>query len=172
MEMYRFPVYFGWDLFGKVDRVPGRCHVATEFFHVWFLPVAPRRSFLVLEDPGRGQGVSVVPIAPSYKSLLWTWGRLFLWPLGLLGVCLTGLSGVLLAVAVVAGVRLDVQVLAPLAAPPAWTALCAAALWAIYRFNRAGPARAEELTALARAGGTPYNLVRGRQTRRAGTRVP
>src|SRR3954462_10886484 len=100
MQMYRFPVYFGWDLFGKVDRVPGRFHVATEFFHVWFLPVAPHRSFMVLEGEGTARGVSVVPIANSHKSLLVVWGRLLLWPLCVLGcvgtiLCVVGLGRVL-----------------------------------------------------------------------------
>lgn len=52
---------------GKVDTVPGVAHVATQFFHVWFLPLLPLRSLVVDES---GAGNRGVPIAMSYKSVI------------------------------------------------------------------------------------------------------
>jgi hypothetical protein len=44
------PVFFGLRLFGKVDQRPGLFHVATEFFYLKFVPIAPARSYLILEE--------------------------------------------------------------------------------------------------------------------------
>ena len=42
-------IIVGGRLFGKVDQVPGLFHVATEFFHVNFVPLVPTRSWLVMQ---------------------------------------------------------------------------------------------------------------------------
>src|SRR5262245_52564129 len=39
----------GADFYGKVDRIPGVCHVRTRFLHVLFFPFVPTSSFLVIE---------------------------------------------------------------------------------------------------------------------------
>ena len=45
---------FGRHLFGSVDRVPGCCYVATMFFHIFFLPLIPLGTFIVLEGSETG----------------------------------------------------------------------------------------------------------------------
>jgi hypothetical protein len=68
-------IYYGTRLFGKVDQIDGTdIHVATKFFHIWFIPLIPLGSTLVLsktDDGWRG-----LPHPFSFKSLLVTWGRL------------------------------------------------------------------------------------------------
>jgi len=41
-------IIFGSRLFGKVDHVPGHSHVATQFFHLNFIPLFPTKSWIVL----------------------------------------------------------------------------------------------------------------------------
>jgi hypothetical protein len=56
--------------------VPGRFHVATEFWHLFFFPLLPLGTHVVLSEEGdRFRGV---PIAASAKSMLLAWGRAFL----------------------------------------------------------------------------------------------
>jgi hypothetical protein len=58
-------------MYGKVDQVPGLFHLATEFFHIQFVPLGPTRTFLMLEGPGnRG-----VRLALSGKSILFAYTR-------------------------------------------------------------------------------------------------
>jgi hypothetical protein len=45
--------------FGKVDRVPGCFHVATRFLHVWWIPLVPRESYLILENTDERRGVRI-----------------------------------------------------------------------------------------------------------------
>src|SRR6478752_5596188 len=46
-------VVFGSTLYGKVHAVPGVCHVATRFLHLFFVPLFPTGAWLVLEKPLR-----------------------------------------------------------------------------------------------------------------------
>ena len=39
---------FGEKLYGKIYQVPGVCYVATVFFHLFFIPLGPSRSYVVL----------------------------------------------------------------------------------------------------------------------------
>ena len=68
-------IYYGTRLFGKVDQIDGTdVHVATKFFHIYFIPLIPLGSTLVLsktDDGWRG-----LPHPFSFKSLLAAWGRL------------------------------------------------------------------------------------------------
>jgi hypothetical protein len=41
----------GADYYGKIDRVPGNCHVRTRFLHVMFFPFVPTGSILIRELP-------------------------------------------------------------------------------------------------------------------------
>lgn len=63
-------VFYGTQLYGKVDRVPMLGHVATSFFYLQFVPLIPLGSYLVLED---GQGS--ISVGFSFKSLLVAWLR-------------------------------------------------------------------------------------------------
>lgn len=56
-------------MFGRVDEVPGVCYIATQFFHVWYIPLIPLSSMLVVDDsnPDSLRGTN---IAMSGKSVL------------------------------------------------------------------------------------------------------
>ena len=69
-------IVYGSRLMGRVDRVPGMFHVATRFGHVYYLPLIPLQSFIVLSENGdQFQGV---PIPMSGKSILFAWARAIL----------------------------------------------------------------------------------------------
>jgi hypothetical protein len=68
---------FGVRLFGKVDVVPGRFHVATEFYHIQFVPIVPMQTYLVLEEDGDGwQGVKI-PLCRKSVTAAWLRTGLF-----------------------------------------------------------------------------------------------
>lgn len=63
-------VVWGSRFYGKVDKVPGLFHVATRFGHVYYLPIIPMRSYVILgDDAGRG-----VKIPLSARSIFIAWG--------------------------------------------------------------------------------------------------
>lgn len=69
---------FGGRLFGKVEQVPGLFHVATQFFHVNFVPLVPTKSWLVLhgsEKSGLGrtswQGIELRSIRWGSVGMAW-----------------------------------------------------------------------------------------------------
>lgn len=64
-------VIWGNRLYGKVDQVPGRCHVATRFFHLYFIPLIPLGSYVV----GKGYEEEGLPIDLSAKSVCAAWMR-------------------------------------------------------------------------------------------------
>jgi hypothetical protein len=78
-------VFYGTQLYGKVDRVPMLGHVATSFFYLQFVPLIPLGSYLVLED---GQGS--ISVGFSFKSLLVTWLRTAL-VFGAFGLLIAGI---------------------------------------------------------------------------------
>lgn len=61
----------GDDYYGKVDHVPGLFFVKTRFLHVWWFPLVPRDSHLILDDDSR-RGVSI-PL--RWKSVWVAWAR-------------------------------------------------------------------------------------------------
>lgn len=66
-------IVWGSSLYGKVDTVPGLCHVATKFGHLWYIPLIPMGSWIVLSQDGNGwQGKEV---GFSFKSFLMAWFR-------------------------------------------------------------------------------------------------
>jgi hypothetical protein len=67
-------VVWGQRLFGRVDRFAGS-HVATRFFHVYYLPLIPLSSWLVLEEKADGEFLGLqVPL--QLRSVLSAWLRL------------------------------------------------------------------------------------------------
>jgi len=62
---------FGFGLYGKTDEVPGLFHVATKFEHMFFVPILPQGSYLIL-NPVEPTGI---PIPCSLKSVLLGYGR-------------------------------------------------------------------------------------------------
>ncbi len=57
--------------YGTTDQVPGIFHIETNFFHIWFVPLFPLKTFLIL-GPDRG-----VQIPVSSKSVWAVYLRLF-----------------------------------------------------------------------------------------------
>src|SRR5262249_14421905 len=67
-------IFVGTRLYGKVDQVPGLFHLATEFFHIQFVPIGPSRSYVVLE----GSGNRGIRVRLSGKSILFAYLRAFI----------------------------------------------------------------------------------------------
>ena len=65
-------IFFGTKSYGKVDSIPGVCHVATDFVHIQFLPLIPVGTYAVFSDRHR------VRLPLSFKSILMAWLRVFL----------------------------------------------------------------------------------------------
>lgn len=63
---------FGTSNYGKTDELPGLCYVATEFFHVYYVPVIPLRSLLIVEGTDEKQ---FKKIDMSGKSVMLTYLR-------------------------------------------------------------------------------------------------
>ena len=66
---------FGKRFYGPVDEHPGMFYVATSFWHLWFFPLIPCESWLLFEDSVGRSGLQGVPIALSWKSVLFAWFR-------------------------------------------------------------------------------------------------
>lgn len=70
-------IIWGSRMCGKVDIVPGICHVATSFGHLYYIPLIPTSSMLVLAEDSEGTYGVKVPL--SFKSILLAWFRSALW---------------------------------------------------------------------------------------------
>jgi hypothetical protein len=87
-------IVFGTRMYGQVDRMP-EGYVATQFFHIWFIPLFPIKSLLVTEDTG-GDGVRGISLGWSGKSILAAYFRAA-------GVVATLVSGGFAAVCLLGG---------------------------------------------------------------------
>ncbi|MEZ6055673.1 MAG: hypothetical protein R3C01_03120 [Planctomycetaceae bacterium] len=66
-------IVWGSGLYGKVDEIPGLCHVATKFGHLYYIPLIPVDSVVVFEKTADGwRGIE---IGVSLKSVLVAWFR-------------------------------------------------------------------------------------------------
>jgi hypothetical protein len=74
MRVFLIPL--GTRRFGRVDDVPGVCHVATVFFHVLYVPLVPLRSWVVFGGTAKDDSWQGIPIPMSFKSVLLAWLRL------------------------------------------------------------------------------------------------
>ena len=64
-------IVYGTRLYGYCDEIEGVGHVATQFAHIWFLPLIPLKGFFVFDgDEDRG-----VQIPMRGKSVLSAWLR-------------------------------------------------------------------------------------------------
>src|SRR5262249_36136559 len=68
-------IIFGQRRSGKVDEIPGLCYVHTQFFHVYYVPLIPLMSYIVLAGSETGQGFRGVRTSLSFKSILVSWVR-------------------------------------------------------------------------------------------------
>jgi hypothetical protein len=78
-------IVWGSGLYGKCDEIPGGLfHVATKFGHIYYLPLVPTASHIILSKDG--DGFRGVDIGLSGKSILLAWLRA-----GLIvgGICMT-----------------------------------------------------------------------------------
>lgn len=155
-------VVIGYGLFGVVDQVPGRCHVATRFFYLSGIPLVPLDSWAVLE---RSEVTSVgflthmvtgIDVGPETKaegtrvplnlmSILMTYVRAVLWVVH--GVA-TALLLMLAIGCLLSGWPQNTNwagIVTWLVAPSIGGGLL---LWLSYRLNRATPARAAALRAM------------------------
>ena len=66
-------IVWGSGLYGKVDEVPRLFHVATNFGHLYYFPLIPLGTYVILsESEGQFQGVKL-PL--SGKSIMLAWLR-------------------------------------------------------------------------------------------------
>jgi hypothetical protein len=80
--MIGMPHVSGTNLYGRVDNIPGVGYLATKFAHVWFIPLAPEQSWLVLHRPGtdgffkaRTEWSGLCIPTTMWKSVLAAWLR-------------------------------------------------------------------------------------------------
>lgn len=85
-------IIWGSKLYGKVDVVPGFYHVATKFGHLWYIPLIPMESYLVLAQDGSHFRGLKIPM--SGKSVVLAWLRA--------GLLVGGLLAGVLAIALLA----------------------------------------------------------------------
>jgi hypothetical protein len=66
-------------LFGKVDQVPNICYVATEFFHIGYIPLVPLQTWLIIvgseTDVLIYESWKGVQIPRFWKSVVYAWVR-------------------------------------------------------------------------------------------------
>jgi hypothetical protein len=62
-------VVYGERLCGQVDRVPGLFYVSTQFWHIDYIPLVPRRGYIVLEGSEKGTAFQGKPIPLCFKSV-------------------------------------------------------------------------------------------------------
>lgn len=83
-------IVYGTRLYGSVERC-GEAYVATRFFHIYFLPLIPLESKLILEQLGEGQ-YRAMPIGLHPASVLLGYGRIWL-PILALGFFFDAFAG-------------------------------------------------------------------------------
>ena len=77
---------YGQANYGKVDRVSDRFHVCTRFFHVYYIPLLPLRSYLVSGEAADESDFRGIEVPLSLKSVLAGWVRAVLVLVLVLGV--------------------------------------------------------------------------------------
>jgi hypothetical protein len=68
-------IIWGQRNYGKVDKVGDFCYVATQFGHLWFIPLIPIQTYIVIAGSETDDGFKGVPIGFSAKSILIAWLR-------------------------------------------------------------------------------------------------
>jgi hypothetical protein len=62
-------------MYGRVDKFAGS-HIATRFFHIYYLPLIPLSSWLVLEEHGEGNFTGI-EVRMQLRSVMAAWLRVF-----------------------------------------------------------------------------------------------
>lgn len=68
-------IVWGQQLYGKVERVKGEVYVATQFFHLWYFPLIPLKSFIVFEGTETPEGFQGKEIPIHMKSVFFSYLR-------------------------------------------------------------------------------------------------
>jgi len=83
-------IIYGQRNYGKVDKVPNLFYVVTQFLHLYWIPLIPIRSYLVLAGTEDSEGFKGVQTSMSFKSILVGWLRAQL-VLAAIGSLITGI---------------------------------------------------------------------------------
>lgn len=130
-------IIYGTRFMGMIDHAPGQFHVATQFFHINFVPLVPLETWVVLDNTGNEIVGRKIPM--SLRSVMMAYLRV-----GLLLMMCVGMMGILVSLGCADGVAIG-----PLVASVS-TLLAASGLFrGSYRWSQASPRRTEELRALA-----------------------
>jgi hypothetical protein len=127
--------------YGKVDAVPGLCHVATRFFHINYMPLIPLGSEIICTLPSVPGESWSRQTTLSLKSVLIAWVRAALYLTAFLGA--------------VIGAALTIEYFQKRPATPPveliaiWVLVASSvvSLWLTHRLTRAGYDRAVQLCA-------------------------
>lgn len=98
-------IIYGTRMFGRIDKFAGQC-IATRFFHLYYLPLIPLSSWLVLGNTDDGQE-RIIDIGLSWRSLGIAYLRIY-------GVIAAVVAGVLCAGAFSRASALDLAELIPM----------------------------------------------------------
>jgi len=77
---------WGKRMFGLVDYVAGYFYVVTQFFHIWFIPLIPLKSYLVIDGSEKDGGFRGVEIPINGKSVMTAYLRAILVIAGIMSV--------------------------------------------------------------------------------------
>jgi len=94
-------IVWGQRMCGKVDQVGGLVYVHTRFFHVYYVPLIPLQSFIVVAGAESENGFQGVGIPMSGKSVLVGWLRTGL----VLAILVGAIAGVVNLLEVLGGVK-------------------------------------------------------------------
>lgn len=75
---------FGQTMCGRVDQVPGACYVATRFFHLYYIPLIPLSSWVIVQGSENSSGFKGQQIPMSLKSVMFGWLQAYLIVFGLI----------------------------------------------------------------------------------------
>ncbi len=67
-------IVWGSRHYGRVDSAPGVFHIATQFGHIYYIPLIPERSLLKLDATND----MAIKLPLNWKSVFVAWGRAFL----------------------------------------------------------------------------------------------
>lgn len=92
-------IVFGHRFFGRVDEVPGFFHVATKFFHLWYIPLVPVKSVVIIGRDKKSVAGVAAPL--SMKSIFMAWLQA-----ALVGLCIVAaIAGLSVAILQPSGAR-------------------------------------------------------------------
>jgi hypothetical protein len=81
---------YGRRSYGKVSHVPGLFYVVTQFVHLYYLPLVPYQSYLVIDGSEQGDEFQGVRIRFDWSSILATYLRTGLGFFAVVGASLLG----------------------------------------------------------------------------------